>query len=180
MMTERAALDGDLDRWTWDATKDDFVSSGSEIPADVAEEIGVMQDAARSGMDREQFDRLVGAERFAETLAKVTRWTAKVKGVQSIALDETDPAYSEAAEVVYRRVMDGPGRFLLPYLSHTDLVDIWIVAMFAVPYFGRVASEIKAKRKAKKSKPTAEDPPEAMQVVGVPVVNGEQEGRGNE
>lgn len=145
-MAEASSQTGDdLAGVRWDPVKDDYVID-DQLPPEVAEV--VEQFGLPDALDRDQFDRLVGAENFAKGLAKLTRYFARVKGVQSIALDESDPAYLEASEVVYRRVMDGPGRHLLPYMSNRDLVDLWIVAAFGVPYFQRVAAEVAEKKKA--------------------------------
>lgn len=143
-MAEAHSEIGDLDGVQWDPSKDDFVLPTDPIPDEIAADIPEL----RAGLDREQFDRMVGPEKFRGALAKVTAYYARVRGVDAIALDVNDPGYIEACEVVYRRLMDGPGRHLLPYLSNRDLVDLWIVAAFAVPYFHGVANEIKAKRAA--------------------------------
>ncbi len=148
-MTAEPNLSGDLDKWTWNPARDDFVRDAVEPPPEILDEIPELRKAG--GVSREEVDRLIGPRKFAEALAKATHWYGRTKGLESVVCDENDPAFVEAAEVVYRRLMDGPGRYLLPYVSNRDLVDLLIVSAWAVPYFRGVQAEVKAKRAAAKA-----------------------------
>lgn len=150
MMTEADPYLGDLGAVDWDPAKDDFDFGAQEIPQEVLEEFPEMA-RPKGGMERDEFDRLVGAEKFGRHLAKVLNWHAKVKGVPEVSINEADQSYSAAVEVLYTRLMDGPGRYLLPYLTNRDLIDLWIVGAWGVPYAIQLSKAITAKKKAARS-----------------------------
>lgn len=138
------SLNGDLDQWRWDPAADDFVRDALEVPPEIADEIPELSRVG--GLTRDQVDRVIGPEKFARGLAKVTHWYGRTRGLESAICDENDPSFMEASAVVYKRLMDGPARHVMPYLSNADLVDLVIVSAFAVPYFQGIQAELKAKR----------------------------------
>ncbi|WP_420724025.1 hypothetical protein [Hwanghaeella sp. LZ110] len=156
MMTEeKDPYIGDLDDVTWDAAKDDFSYGQQEIPKEVRDEFPEI-GAQQGGMEREEFDRIVGTDRFSAHVAKLLNWNAKIQGVPEARIDASDQGFNAAMEVVYRRLLDGPGRYLLPYLTNRDLIDLWMVSTWAVPYAIRFRKAIAARKKAARAQAMAQ------------------------
>lgn len=146
MKPETDPLAGDLASVQWNVARDDFDFAGPDY-SDIRDEIPELQQA-RPGMDREEFDRMVGPERFADAMARAVNWHVKVRRLEGADIDADDPGYRAAAAVIYERVLEGPGRHILPYLSNRDLVDLWKISFFVVPYANRYSRAVARKKKA--------------------------------
>jgi len=138
---------GALDQWQWDAAQDTFVRAGDPVSDDVKEIIDGASEPR--GMSPDQFERLFDSEAFRNRLAQALRWGGRVYGLKSLQVDQNDGAYQEAMEVAYRRLVDGPGAYLLQFMSNRDLVDFFILSAWVVPFGKSVFDEVKEKKKAK-------------------------------
>lgn len=135
-----------LGGWQWDAARDDFVKA-EEIPEEVKEALSDAEN--QRGITPEQFERIFNSEAFRTSVAKAMGWGGRVYGYESLKVDPDSMAYQEAMEVIYRRLLDGPGSHLLQFFSNRDLVDFFIVAAWAGPFGKALFDEIKEKKAEK-------------------------------
>jgi len=138
-------LAGDLDLWQWDAARDDFVYTAQPFEP-------LNEDEARAlgggGMAREEFDAVIGPEKFRGLLCQVTGWASTLTGVPEVAIHGNNPQFVAASDVVYRRVMESPIGARILSLPTRDIVDLLIVGGFALPYVAGVIKGRKAKAAA--------------------------------
>jgi len=139
--------DGRLNKWRWDPDLDDMVRDDEELPPELQE---IIQEAGEpKGVSTEQFERMFNSERFRSAVAKGLNFTGKVGDIESLKINAEDVAFKEAMEIIYRRLLDGPGQHLLALMSNDDLVDFFIVSAWAGPFGYSVFKEIKTKKKKK-------------------------------
>lgn len=151
-------LAGDLPLWRWDAAKDDFVRDVPDIDPEIAAGMpgGVFEV---DGMSREEFDSVIGPERFRWALCQVSGVASRITKVPEAQINENDSQFVAASDVVYRRVMESPLGARIMRLPARDLVDILVVGSFAVPYLLSVSKGIAAR---KKKAAVAETPSEGV------------------
>lgn len=144
--SDGSTLIDDLDKWVWSEAANDYVREADPLPEEAREAIAESTD--KKGLTVEEFEALYSSESFRNNVRFALGLGSKMTGLQSMKVEEDDAAFAKAMEVAYRRILEGPARNLLKFMSNADLVDFFVVTAWVGPYSKAIHQEAKAKKRA--------------------------------